>query len=60
MMSAPMIRCVSITLSGVNRCLLPSMWLLKRTPSSVILRISLKRMHLEPAAIREDRSDSNR
>ena len=42
MMSAPMLRWMSMEVSGLNRCLLPSMWLLNVTPSSVILRRSDK------------------
>ncbi len=38
MMSEPIARCASTTDSGVNRWRLPSMWLWKRTPSSIILR----------------------
>jgi hypothetical protein len=47
-MSAPMLRWMSITFSGVNRCLLPSMWLLNFTPSSVILRMSLSECTWKP------------
>ncbi len=38
MMSAPIVRSVSMTLSGVNRCFDPSMWERKWHPSSFSLR----------------------
>jgi len=41
-MSDPMLRWMSIEASGLNRCLLPSMWLRKVTPSSLIFRFPAK------------------
>jgi len=41
-MSAPMLRWMSITFSGENKCLLPSMWLRNVAPASVIFRFSAK------------------
>jgi hypothetical protein len=47
---------MSITASGEKKCCEPSMWLRKRTPSSVILRRFLQAKHLEAAAVGEDRA----
>ena len=54
MMSAPMLHWMSGRLRA-EQCLLPSMWLLNVTPSSVILRRS-KTEHLVAAAVRQNRS----
>jgi hypothetical protein len=46
--SAPRVRWISMTDSGVNMCSEPSMWLWKRTPSSSIRRISASEKTWKP------------
>ena len=55
MMSAPMVRSVSMTLSGVNRCFEPSMCERKWHPSSRSLRQAASEKTWKPAAVGEHR-----
>ena len=54
--SAPRLRSICITLSGVNTCFDPSMWLRNSTPSSLTVRKPLEREHLKSARVGEDRT----
>lgn len=51
MMSAPMIRCVSTTFSGVKRCFDPSIWERNCTPSSDEFAYARERKYLKASAI---------
>ena len=54
--SAPRLRSMRITLSGVKRRCEPSMWLRNSTPSSLDGAQAFQREHLEAAGVGEDRA----
>ncbi len=55
MMSPPMTRWISITFSGLNKCLDPSICDWNSTPSSRIFRVPGKREDLVSPTVRQDR-----